>query len=154
MAFLQAVEVGANLGVGPVCGADEFAADDAVAIDDVCLRPHVGVEELGGGLIGIANCDEVYMAAEDEVRVGVCILVDADGEHHEVGVVVVQLEQGRQLLDAGGALAPPEVQQDDFAAIGSEVDRRGSIGDGEVGGALTCLRRMGAAVAGGGERQG
>ena len=49
---LKCLEEGANLGVGPVLCADVLAADNALAIDHVGLRPHVRVEELGGRLAG------------------------------------------------------------------------------------------------------
>ena len=60
---VKTVEVGADLGVGPVRVADDFAADDALAIDDVGFGPSFGVVELGGGLVGIADGDQVDVAA-------------------------------------------------------------------------------------------
>jgi len=52
-----------------------------------------------------------------KAAIGGVILIDADREDGEVGAIVMKLHQGRCLLDAGWALAPPEIQQDDFAAI-------------------------------------
>lgn len=119
---LEATEVGADLGVGPVSCSDEFAADEALAINDVGFRPHVGVEEFRRGLVGVADRDQIHMMAQDEAAVGAGIVVDADGQDGEVRVVVVELQQRGQFFDAGGAFAPPEIQEHDFTAIVGQVD--------------------------------
>jgi len=145
---LEAVQEGADLGVGPVLGADEFAPDDALAIDDVGLRPHLGVKEPGGRFGGVAHGDEVDVAAGEELAVGIRVFVDADAEDGQIGVFVVQIEQGGQLLDAGRAPGGPEVDQDDFASIVGQMDAGGAVGDGEVGRYLAGLRGVRTAVAG------
>ena len=150
---LKAVEVGADFGVGPVGVADDFASDYALAIDDVGFGPSFSVVELGGGLIGVADGDQVDMAAGDETGVGVGVFVDADGEDGQVGAVVVKLDQARHLLNAGGALRPPEVEQDDFAAIAGQVDGGCAVGYGEVGRSLAGEVGMCAAVARGGKSE-
>lgn len=73
---LQGLEEGADFGVGPILRADEFAADEALTIDDVGLGPHLSAEELGGGLVGITDGDEIEVAAIEEVLVLVFVGVD------------------------------------------------------------------------------
>src|ERR1035441_8403637 len=60
---LQALEIGADLGAGPVLRADELAPDDALAVDDVGLGPGLGVVEFGRGLGGVADRNQVHVAA-------------------------------------------------------------------------------------------
>ena len=120
---LQALEVGANLGAGPVLLADEFAADDAVAVDHVGLGPLVGVVELGCALVGVADSDQVHMAANKKAAVGVRIFVDADGEDGQIGLIAVEFEERGQFDDARLALTPPEIEQDNFASIVGQMDR-------------------------------
>jgi hypothetical protein len=149
----EVLEEGADFWAGPVLGADELAADYAFAVDDVGFRPHVGVEEICGGLLGVADGDEVDVAAKQEAGVGVGVLVDADGEDGEAGLVVVEFEKRWQFDDAGLAPSGPEVEQDDLAAITGEVDGGCAVGYGEIGGGLAGLGGMGAAVAGGDKGQ-
>jgi len=145
---LEALEKGADFGIGPVLGTDELAADDALAVDDVGFRPHVRVEELGGSFIRVADGDQVNAAPGDEVAVGVGVFVDADGQDGEVGLVVVQIEQGGQLHHARLAPGSPEVEQDDLAPVVGEVNGGRAIGDGEVRGRVAGLAGMRTAVAG------
>ena len=146
---LQGFEEAADFGVGPVLVADKFAADDAFAVDYVGFRPHFGTEELGDRLIGIANGDEVEMAANDEALVFVWIFVDADGDHGQVGSVMVELDQGRCFLNTGAALTPPKIKQNHFAPVVGQMDGGASVGDGKVGRRGGELGGVGAAVAGG-----
>jgi len=151
--LLEAIDEGADLGVRPVGVAYDLAADDALAVNDIGLGPALGVVELCGALGGVADGGEVHMAAEDEAAVGVGVFIDADAEDGEIGTVVVELDEGRHLLDAGRAPGGPEVEQDNLAPVAGEMDGGGSIEDGEVGGRLVHLRRARAAITGGGEGQ-
>ncbi len=151
--LLEPIDIVADFGACPVLGADEFAADDSLAIDDVGLGPHVAVVEAGGFLGGIVHSDQVDVAHGDEVPVHLGIFIDAHSQDDQIGLVVMELEEGRHLHDAGGAPGGPEVQQDDLAAIAGEVDGGGSVGDGKVGGHVAGLGGMRAAVAGGDEGQ-
>ena len=87
------------------------------------------------------------MTADEEALVVVCILVDADGQDCQVGLVVMQLKQRRQLFHAGFTPTGPEVDQHHFAPVVGEMNRSGSIGDGKVGSLKAGLRRVCAAVA-------
>ncbi len=124
---LQPVEEGTNLGAGPILGAYEFAADDPLAVDDVGLRPHVGVVELGRGFVRIADVDEIHMMPAEKAGVCVGILVDADGKHSQAGLIVVKLKKRWQLDDAGLAPGGPEVEQDHPATIAGEVNAVGAV---------------------------
>ena len=84
-----------NFRIRPVRCANELAANDALAIDDVGFRPHVCLEEFGSRLIGVPDGDEVNMTPADKVRIRVRIFVNADRKDSEVGGIVVKLEQGR-----------------------------------------------------------
>jgi len=101
----------------------------------------------------IADRDQVDVAIADEARVLIRVLIDADRKDGEIGIVVMQLKQGRKLLDTGSALTPPEIQQDHLAAVVGQMNGSKPVGDIEVGGLLACLRGMGSAVAAGNNGQ-
>jgi hypothetical protein len=145
--ILERAEVVADFRVGPVGVADDFAADDAFSIDDVGFGPAFGVEELGGGLVGIADADEVNMMAGEEAVVGGRVLVDADGKDGKLGVVMLKLKERGHLLDTGRAPGGPEVQQHDTAAIAGEVNGGFAIGDGEIRSGFAGLAGMSSAIA-------
>ena len=147
--LLQGFEEAPDFGIGPVLFADELAADYAFAVDYVGFRPHFGAEELGDGLVGIADSDQVHMTMVDEPLVLVLVLIDADGDHGQVGPVVVELDQRWRFLNAGCAPGGPEIEHNHFAAIVGQVDGGASVGDGKVGRWGGELGGVGAAIAGG-----
>ena len=53
------------------------------------------MEELCRGLRRVADSDDVYVAPGDEAGVLVRILINAHAEDDQVGLVVVELEEGR-----------------------------------------------------------
>ena len=114
---LETVQVTPDFGVGPIGSADKFPPDDSIAIDQVAFRPHLCVKETGSSFTRIADGDQIDVAIADETGVLIGILIDADRQNSEIGIVVVELDQGRKLLDAGSAPGRPEVQQDDSASI-------------------------------------
>jgi hypothetical protein len=93
------------------------------------------------------------VTSDQEAGVGIGILVDADGQDGEIGALMVELDEGRHLLNAGGAPSGPEVHQDHLSTIAGQMHGGGAVGDGEVGGALAHLGGMGAAIAAGREGQ-
>ncbi len=114
---LEALQVAADFWVGPVGRADEFPPDHTVAVDGICFRPHIRVEKAGSALARVANGNQVDMAVPDEAGIRIRIVVDAYREDHDVRVLMMELLQRRQLFDARGTLAPPEVQKHNFAAV-------------------------------------
>jgi len=80
--------------------------------------------------------------------IGVGILVDADRKDDQARLVAMELEEGWKLDDAGLAPCGPEVDQHRMAAITGQVNRAFAVGDREVGGDLSGLRRVSAAIAG------
>ena len=120
---LKRLKEGANLRIRPILGANILAADNAIAVDHVGLRPHIGMEELGRGLRGSRTVMRSTWRRAMKLVVGVGILVDAHGQDDQVGLVVVELEKGRQFDDAGLAPGGPEVEQHNLAAIVGQVDR-------------------------------
>ena len=88
-----------------------------MTVDDIGLRPSFGAVELCSGLAGVANRGQVHMASDDEVRIGIGIFVDADGEDDQIGLIVVQIKQRWQFHKAGLAPSGPEVEQHNFAPV-------------------------------------
>jgi len=150
---LQAFQIRADLRAVPVLRTDDLAANDAVSVDDVGLRPALGMKELGGLLGRVADRGQVHVVANEKAVVSVRVFVDADGQNGQIGPVVVQFEQRGHLLDAGRAPCGPEVEQHHAAPIAGQMDSGRAVGDCEVGCCLACLCRMGATVAAGGEGQ-
>jgi hypothetical protein len=124
-------------------GADDFAGDFAVAVDDVGFGDHGGavvVFDLLHRGVGVGY--ETYLLIEEELFVGGMVVVDAYAQDHAVARsdVLFEVVEGRGLFDAGWAPAGPEIQDDDFAVevgeaggLAGEVEREvlgGFAGDG------------------------
>src|SRR5271157_4832523 len=150
---LQAFQISADFRAAPVLWADHLAAYDSISVYDVSLRPALGVEELCGGLCGIANCNQVHMVADKKAAVGVRVIVNADSQDGQIGPVVVKFEHRGHFSDAGRALTPPEVEQHDAAPVVGQMYRGRAVGDGEVRGWLAGQGRMCAPVTAGRECQ-
>jgi hypothetical protein len=80
------------------------------------------------------------MMFSDEARIGSAIIVNADGENGETGLLVVEREERGHLLNTGSTPRCPEIEQDDLAAVARQMNRRGAVRDGEVGSWFACLR--------------
>jgi hypothetical protein len=76
------------------------------------------------------------------------VLVDADRKDSQIGAVVMELDQAGHFLNAGDALRPPEIEQDDLTAVAGEMDGRDVVSDSEVGSELASEAGTRAAVAG------
>lgn len=113
-----------NLRARPVLRSDELAPDHALPVNDVGLGPHLGVIELGNGLRWIADGQEVHMPAHKKLAVFVSILIDADTEDCQTGLVVVKRQQRREFDDTGRAPTRPEVQHHYLTAIAVQMDLR------------------------------
>ena len=135
--------------------ADDLAADEALTVDDVSLRPALGVIELCGGLGRVADRGQVHVMANEKTAVGVRVLIDADGEDSDVGPIVVQLEQRGHLHDAWRAPGSPEVEQYHAAPVAGQVNGSRAVGEIEIRGWLAGQGRVHATVTTGhqGQRQ-
>ena len=85
--------------------------------------------------------------ANDEARVGGAIVVDADRENDEIGLLMVKREERRHLLDTRHAPGSPKVEQDNLAAVAGKMNGGRAVRDGEVGCGLAGLRGMRTAAA-------
>jgi hypothetical protein len=121
---LQAVEIGADLRIRPVRISNQLAANDALAVDDVGLRPSLGTIELGGRLVGVAHGSQVDVVAGDEAVVFVFVLIDADSEDGQVWTFVMEFDQSWHFLNARNALGPPEVEQDNLPPVAGQMNGR------------------------------
>ena len=75
----EGLQVAGDFGAGPVLGGDEFAAEDALLVDDVALGYLAGAVEgldVGGG---ITEGEEVDVVLLEEAVVLVGVLVLANG---------------------------------------------------------------------------
>lgn len=154
MCGLHAGEVVHDDRVGPVLRADELAAKDALAVDDVGLGNLDGAVEGVDALVGVADGDEVDVVLGEELVVNVGVLVHADRDDFEAGHLLVEREQAGKLFDAGRAPGGPEIEHDNVAAQLGEIDGVRAVGDGELGRGLVDVARVAAAIAAGNERQG
>ena len=116
MTWLHLCEVAHDVGIGPVLRADEFAAQDALAVDDVGFGNLDGAVERVDALVGVADGDEIDVVLDEELVIDVGVLVHADGDDFKVGHLLMQREQAGELFDAGRTPCGPEVEHDDFAA--------------------------------------
>lgn len=89
------------------------------------------------------------MVVGDELAVGVGVLIEAYGEHGDAGHLLLELDESRQLFEAGWAPRGPEVQDDNFAPVLVEAYSLCSVVDGEGWGLLRYLCGMAAPIAGG-----
>ena len=115
-----------------------------VAGEDVAL----GIDEIGDGESEDAAVEvaEVLVADDDgvgELEFAIDLLYgsgfvvhgDADDLKAVGGILLLPGGEAWNLCEAGAAPGGPEVEQDEFSAIGGEVDGfAGEVGAGEVGG--------------------
>ncbi len=75
------------------------------------------MKQLGGRLRWIAHGCEIDVSADKEATVRVWILIDAHAQDHQVGLVAMELNQGRQFDQAWSAPCRPEIEQHHLAAV-------------------------------------
>lgn len=129
-------EVAGDLGTGPVLGVDEFATEQAVAVDDVGFGDLGGAVELVDAAVGVADGGDLDVVIGEEAAVDVVGLIHGDADDGEIGHLFMELEQTGEFLDAGGAPGGPEVEDDGFAAQFGQVDALFAVRDGELRGGL------------------
>jgi hypothetical protein len=135
---------------GPVLSADEFAADDAVAVDDVGFGGAGGVE---GGVGALGEVEDGGDAGDvvigDVLGIGVGVGIEADGEDDDVGQAALEIDEGGEFFETGRAPAGPEIEYDDFALglILAEADGLRAVADDDGGGVFADLSGVAGAVA-------
>ena len=145
----EVAQVVEDFRVGPILSADEFAADHAVAVDDVGFGRARGVEGVIGLLREIEDGgDSSDVVIGEVLAVGAGVGVEADGEDDDVGHAALQVDEGREFFKAGRTPAGPEIEDNDFAAVVVEGDGLVAVVDDDGGRALADLGWAGGAVAG------
>ena len=137
-------------GVVQSWAADEFAADDAIAVDDVGFRGAGSIECGVGALREVEDGGDAGDVVIDEVlAVGVGVGVEADGEDDDVGQAALEVDEGGELFEAGRAPAGPEIEDDDFALglILAEADRLCAVADDDGGSVFADLSGVAGPVA-------
>ena len=150
---LQVLQVIDDFGVGPASvglgHADELAADDPLAVDDVAFRRTGGAEGIAGLVVEVVDGGDAGDVVVDEVlAVRGLVGVEGDGEDDDVGHVLLELHEGGKFHEAGSAPTGPEIEDHDFAAVIAEADGLRAVVDGEAGGAVADGAGVGVAVAG------
>ena len=129
---LQLCEIAGDLGAGPVLRADELSPQDALSVDDVCLRNlHCAVQSIDP-LVRVANREEIHMMLGQKTPVDVRILVHADRDDRHIRHLPLQRQQAGQLFDARSAKGRPKIQHDDVPAQFAQVDLSGAIADDKL----------------------
>ena len=124
-----------------------------MAVDNIGLRPSLGVVKLGRRLVGVAHRDQVYVTPLKVVLIFVFILVNTDSQNGQIRTIMVQIDQSWHLSHAGCAPCGPEVEQNDFSAIIRQMYGRCAVRDFEIGSNLPSKAGASATVAGGNQRQ-
>ena len=146
---LKLVQVSNDLGRSPVGGANKFPPDDSVLVDDVGFRRAGGSEGEVALLGSVKGREQINVVVGDVGSVGGFFVIEADGEYDHLGHIALELNEGRELLQAGRAPGGPEVEDDDLAAVVGEADGAVGVGDGEAGRGCADLAGMVAAIASG-----
>src|ERR1700690_710459 len=110
-AELKLVQEIHDLGLAPFHGADELAAYDSVAIDNVGLGPFETAIKAAGLLVRIAHGQEVDFVVLQKLVIGIAVNIyaDAHDSHTLVSEALLQLNQRGHLLHARRAPRSPEV---------------------------------------------
>ncbi len=132
-------------------GADKFAAQHALAVDDVSLGKLESPVKVVALLVGIAHGEQVHVVRLQEILVCALVGVNAHGQHFNALAFhsLLHLHQGWHLFNAGRAPGGPEIQHDHLAAQFVEADFAVAVLDGEVRGRGPDAGRAAAAVTAG-----
>jgi hypothetical protein len=149
--LLEITEIVQNFGVGPAIfgHADELAADDAAAVDDVGLGWAGRIEGVIGGICDVVDGEEARQVVIDKVlAVGRLVGIEGDGEDDDLGHLALELDEGGELLGAGSAPARPEIEDNGLAAVVAEGDGLRTVANDDGGRLFTDLGGVAGAVAG------
>jgi hypothetical protein len=148
----EGIEVGQHFGASPVLGADDFAFEKALAIDDVALRVHGGAVGTGDSVVGIEVGRKIDIVRLQEILIGGLVFAFA-GIDTENGATArsdasLELIEGGSFLDAWWTPGGPKIQDDDFAAQVGKVSGLAVEGENKVPGRLAAHAGFALAVIG------
>ena len=122
--LLESAQILLNFLLAPVHRADEFAADDALAVNDVGLGKFEGAvarsdrrfDTAADVLSGIADREQINAVIFQKLVIVVGIVVHADREHGHTFVphFILHLNERGHLFDTWRTPGGPEIQDDDF----------------------------------------
>jgi hypothetical protein len=121
----EGVEVGSDVGAGPVLRADDLAVDFAVARDDVGFGDHHGAVFGLNFLRWIAERRVIDGIGLEEVLIRGLVLVGADADDGTAArsdLLLQPVERGR-FVNARRAPGGPEIEHDNVAAQLGEAAR-------------------------------
>lgn len=130
---LHALDIGANLGAGPVLRAYEFAANDTISVDQVALGEDIASIALVAHLVAISDGEQVNVVVDEELVIDGGVFVGAHGEHNQLRHLMMQIDERRKLYEARRAPCCPEVEQDDLSSVSAKLHRLGVVANYEVG---------------------
>jgi hypothetical protein len=122
--------------LAPIDGADKFAPQNALAINDVGLRKLECPVKIIALLGRIANRQQVHFVFLEKVPICALVGVDANGQDFDAFIFhfLLHLDQRRHLIHARRAPGGPEIEDHDLAAKLIEADFAVVILNGEFGG--------------------
>jgi len=144
------IQVGHHFGAGPILGADDFAVDASLAIDDVGFWVHGGAVVERNLLGGIAVGGKVEGVGGEEILVGGLVVIHADADDGGAewrDLLLESVERGG-FIHARRAPGGPEIQDHDLAAEvgearGFAIERELKIGSDAAANARLALAVVG-----------
>ena len=107
---------------GPILRPDEFAADPALAIDDVCFRWASCAEGEIALLRFVMNGEQVDAIVDEILPVCASVVVEVDAQNHDLGHALLEIDERWELFKTRGAPGSPEIQDHRLTAIIGETD--------------------------------
>ena len=158
--FLHPAEVFRNLGLAPVNGADKFAPNHTIAVDDITFgnlesavhicdrRDHARIASRAT----FAHREQIDVVIFEKLVISVGIVINADGQHGNVGSpkFLLQLHQRRHFINTGRAPGSPEIQDDDLSPELAKGDTAVGVFDGKVWRWFVNSLRLGVVASGAG----
>jgi hypothetical protein len=143
-----------DLGLAPVHGPDELAAQHPVAVDDVGFRELERAVKGVALLVSVSHREQVHFVVGKKPAVGAFVRVHADGQHfHPFGLhLLLHLHQRRHLIYARWTPRGPEIQDHNLAPQLVQADLAIGILNGEVRSGIANMWRPAATVASGPKR--
>lgn len=111
-----------DFGTGPVLWADEFAADFALAVDDVGFRGTGRAEGQIALLQLVVDGEEVDVIVGEELVIGGRIIIEVHTENDDLRHLLLESVERGQLFKTRRAPGCPKIEDHGFATVIAEVD--------------------------------